>query len=104
MINVHEIIGIIGLRLLVEKTSINLNNSSFLHVPEEENSNINFGIIKVIGNGMKEDGSFVQLHDTFSINQTIIFNKYAGFEIKIFGKKYILVELKDVLSFFTKEQ
>lgn len=55
-----------------------------------------YATIVAVGEGGLVDGNEVKM--VVKVGQRIIFNKYAGSEIKLDGKEYILLKQVDILA------
>lgn len=55
------------------------------------------GVIIAVGNDMEHEGK-LPLKDLVKVGDKVIFSKYSGDEIKIEGKKYLLISRDSLLA------
>ena len=81
----------IGNRVLVESAEKEKTTSSGIIIPDSvnESNKPKLGKVVAIGSKMEED---------ISIGDTIVYGKYAGFEIELEGKKHMILLAEDVLG------
>jgi chaperonin GroES len=87
----------LGQRVLLEKYEEEKRTLSGIVLPDSVTEEKNYGKVISLGTGKKlEDGS----RETFdvSVNDKVIYSKYASTEAKIEGKKYLIVDEKDILA------
>ncbi len=84
-------------RLLVEiKQKNEPTKVGSLILPETNQDKPLIGKIVALGNGIMADNSQVQMQ--VKLNDTILFNKYAGSEFKDNGKTYVLLRQSEILA------
>lgn len=87
----------LGDRLIVEPIEQEEMTASGIVLPETAKEKPMQGKVLAVGPGArKEDGSRV----TMDVNQgdTVLYAKYAGTEVKIENKKYLILKETDVLA------
>ena len=87
----------LGDRLIVEPIEQQEVTASGIVLPETAKEKPMQGKVLAAGPGLrKEDGSRIVLD--VAVGDTILYAKYAGTEIKIDGKKYLIFKESDVLA------
>lgn len=85
----------LGAQVLVEPLELGDKTDSGLYLPESAKEKPQKGKVISVGTGHVEDKKYemdVQAGDT------ILFGKYSPTEIKIDGKEFYFVEMKDILA------
>jgi chaperonin GroES len=87
----------LGDRLIVEPIEQEELTASGIVLPETAKEKPMQGKVLVIGPGArKEDGSRITMD--VSMGDTVLYAKYAGTEVKIENKKYLILKETDVLA------
>jgi chaperonin GroES len=87
----------LGDRLIVEPIEQEEMTASGIVLPETAKEKPMQGKVLVIGPGArKEDGSRIAMD--VSKGDTVLYAKYAGTEVKIENKKYLILKETDVLA------
>jgi chaperonin GroES len=87
----------LGDRLIVEPIEQQEVTASGIVLPETAKEKPMQGKVLAAGPGLrKEDGSRIVLD--VAVGDTVLYAKYAGTEIKIDGKKYLIFKESDVLA------
>jgi chaperonin GroES len=87
----------LGDRLIVEPIEQEEMTASGIVLPETAKEKPMQGKVLAIGPGArKEDGSRIAMD--VSKGDTVLYAKYAGTEVKIEGKKYLILKETDVLA------
>jgi len=87
----------LGDRAVVEPLEQEERTESGLFIPETAKEKPQKGTIIAVGEGRKdEDGKRVPMD--VEAGQTILFAKYGGTEIKIDGKKLLILKESDILA------
>jgi chaperonin GroES len=87
----------LGDRLIVEPIEQEELTASGIVLPETAREKPMQGKVLVIGPGArKEDGSRIAMD--VSKDDTVLYAKYAGTEVKIENKKYLILKETDVLA------
>ncbi|MCU0237167.1 MAG: co-chaperone GroES [Acidobacteria bacterium] len=68
-----------------------------LVIPDTAKEKPMMGIVKAIGNDAELEGK-KPLKDLLKIGDKVLFGKYAGQEIKIGGKKHLVISRSDLLA------
>ncbi len=84
-------------RILVERVEEESTTKGGIIIPDTAKEKPAEGVIKAVGNGkIGEDGKKMPLD--LKAGDKILFGKYAGTEIQIDGKEYIVMREDDVLG------
>lgn len=87
----------LGDRLIVEPIEQEEMTASGIVLPETAKEKPMQGKVLAVGPGSrKEDGSRITMD--VSKGDTVLYAKYAGTEVKIEGKKYLILKETDVLA------
>ena len=87
----------LGDRLVVEPKEKETTTASGLVLPDTASEKPQQGVIIAVGPGARdEDGKRIPMD--VAKGDTILFAKYAGTEIKIDGKKVLILKESDVLA------
>jgi chaperonin GroES len=87
----------LGDRLIVEPIEQEEVTASGIVLPETAKEKPMQGKVLAVGPGArKEDGSRVAMD--VSKSDTVLYAKYAGTEVKIEGKKYLILKETDILA------
>jgi chaperonin GroES len=88
-------------RLIVERVAEENKTKGGLFIPDTAKEKPLEGKVIAVGNGkVLEDGKVRPLD--VKDGDTILFSKYAGTEIKIEGKEYLILREEDVLGVIEK--
>lgn len=83
-------------RVLVEPVEEEERVGSII-IPDTAKEKPQMGLIRAIGIGLKEDDR-LPLKDLVKEGDKVLFSKYAGQEIKIEGKKHLVIKREDLLA------
>lgn len=87
----------LGDRLIIEPTQQEEMTASGIVLPETAKEKPMQGKVLAVGPGArKDDGSRIEMDVT--TGDTVLFAKYAGTEVKIENKKYLILKETDVLA------
>ena len=87
----------LGDRLIIEPTEQEEMTASGIVLPETAKEKPMQGKVLAVGPGArKEDGSRIAMD--VSKGDTVLYAKYAGTEVKIENKKYLILKETDVLA------
>jgi chaperonin GroES len=87
----------LGDRLIVEPIEQEEMTASGIVLPETAKEKPMQGKVLAVGPGArKDDGSRAELD--VSVNDTVLYAKYAGTEVKIDNKKYLILKETDILA------
>ena len=85
-------------RVVIEQTESSNKTKSGLHLPESAQEKSQEGIVVAMG-----EGRWSEFHGKFypsllKLDDRVIFSKHAGTEVTEDGKKYMLLNERDVLA------
>ena len=87
----------LGDRLIVEPIEQEEMTASGIVLPETAKEKPMQGKVLAVGPGSrKDDGSRVAMD--VKVEDTVLYAKYAGTEVKIDGKKYLIMKETDILA------
>ena len=87
----------LGDRLIVEPIEQEEMTASGIVLPETAKEKPMQGKVLAVGPGArKDDGSRAELD--VAVNDTVLYAKYAGTEVKLDNKKYLILKESDVLA------
>ena len=87
----------LGERLVVQPNEQETTTASGLVLPETAKEKPQQGTVLAVGPGKKgDDGKYAGLE--VSVGQVVMYAKYGGTEVKIDGKKYLILKESDVLA------
>lgn len=90
----------LGDRLVVEPKEREETTASGIILPETAKEKPQEGEVVAVGPGRRDDdGKRVEMD--VSVGDTVLFAKYAGTEIKMDGKKLLILKESDVLAIVT---
>jgi len=88
-------------RVVVEPSEGEERTQSGLYIPETAKEKPQEGTIIAIGPGRRDD-SGARIAMDVEVGQSILYAKYGGTEIKIDGKKLLILKETDILAVVTK--
>ena len=84
-------------RIIVERIEEETKTAGGLIIPDTAKEKPQQGKIIAVGNGKKtEDGKVIPLD--VKVGDKVLFGKYAGTEIKVEGKEYMMMREDDILG------
>lgn len=84
-------------RIIVERVEEETKTASGIIIPETAQEKPQEGKVIAVGNGKKtEDGKVIALD--VKVGDKVLFGKYAGTEIKIEGREYMMMREDDILG------
>jgi chaperonin GroES len=83
-------------RVVVEPIEQSSKTESGLFLPENAQEKPRTGKVLAVGMGLYQDGSRVPL--VVKVGDTVLFAKYLGTEVKLDGKKTLIIRESDVLA------
>ena len=86
----------LGDRVIIEVQEEDLQKEGSLFIPDTAKEKPQQGKVIAVGKGRFEDGKWVPLD--VKIDDTILYGKYSGTEIKYHGKEYLIVRESDILA------
>jgi chaperonin GroES len=79
-------------RVLVEPAAAETTTISGIIIPDTAQEKPQKGIVVAVGNGTKD-------HDmTVKVGDNVLYGKYAGTELKLEGKDYLMMRESDLLA------
>ncbi|MAQ75125.1 MAG: co-chaperone GroES [Aquimarina sp.] len=79
-------------RVVVEPLPAETQTASGLYIPDSAQEKQQKGKVAAVGNGKKD-------HDmTVKVGDTVLYGKYAGTELKLDGKDYLIMREDDILA------
>ncbi len=91
----------LGDRVVVEPIEQEDVTAGGIVLPETAKEKPQKGLILAIGPGARDENGKRIVLDV-AVNDTVLFAKYAGTEIKIDGKKYLILRETDILAILEK--
>jgi len=91
----------LGDRVVVEPIEQEDVTARGIVLPETAKEKPQKGLILAIGPGARDDSGKRIVLDV-AVNDTVLFAKYAGTEIKIESKKYLILRESDILAILDK--
>ena len=82
----------IGDRVLVKPAPAVEKTASGIIIPDTAKEKPQKGVIQAVGNGTKDNKMTVKVGDT------VLYGKYAGTELKLDGKDYLIMSETDILA------
>ena len=87
----------LGNRVIIERKEQEQTTKSGIVLTDSAKEKSNEGIVKAVGKGrLLDDGSRVA--PEVKEGDTIVFQQYAGTEVKLDGEEYVIISQKDVLA------
>ena len=79
-------------RVLIEPVAAETTTASGIIIPDNAKEKPQKGYVVAIGNGTKDEPLTVKVGDT------VLYGKYAGTELKLEGKDYLIMRESDILA------
>ena len=79
-------------RVLIEPVAAETKTASGIIIPDNAKEKPQKGNVVAIGNGTKDEPITVKVGDT------VLYGKYAGTELKLEGKDYLIMRESDILA------
>mgnify|MGYP001574631022 FL=1 len=84
-------------RIIVERLEEETKTASGIIIPDSAKEKPQQGIVKAVGKGkVTEEGKVMPLD--VKVGDKVLFGKYAGTDIKLDGKEYLMMREDDVLG------
>ena len=84
-------------RIIVERLEEETTTAAGIIIPDSAKEKPQQGIIKAVGKGkVTEEGKVMPLD--VKVGDKVLFGKYAGTDIKLDGKEYLMMREDDVLG------
>ena len=77
---------------MVTPQAAETKTASGLYIPDSAKEKPQQGTIAAVGNGKKDHKMTVKVGDT------VLYGKYAGTELKLDGKEYLIMREEDILA------
>src|SRR5262245_19811498 len=84
-------------RVVVEPSEGDEKTATGLYLPETAKEKPQQGTIVAVGPGRRDDNGKIVAMDV-AMNDTVLYAKYAGTEIKLDGKKLLIPKESDILA------
>ena len=79
-------------RVLIEPNAAEEKTLAGIYIPDSAKEKPLEGKVLAVGNGTKDEEMILKVGDT------VLYGKYAGTEIELEGKKYLMMRQSDVLA------
>jgi chaperonin GroES len=79
-------------RVLVEPMEAEEKTASGIYIPDTAKEKPQRGTVKAVGSGTKDVTMEVK------VNDVVLYGKYAGTEINVEGKDYLMMKQSDILA------
>lgn len=79
-------------RVLIEPTAAETKTASGIIIPDSAKEKPQEGVVVAVGEGKKDEPLTVKVGDK------VLYGKYAGSELKLDGKDYLIVRESDLLG------
>jgi chaperonin GroES len=84
-------------RIIVERLEEETKTAGGLIIPDSAKEKPQQGLVVAVGNGKKtEDGKVLPLD--VKVGDKVLFGKYAGTEVKVDGKEYMMMREDDIMG------
>jgi len=88
-------------RIVVQPLDAEQTTASGLVIPDTAKEKPQEGTVVAVGPGRFEDGVRVPLD--VAVDDTVIYSKYGGTEVKVKGDEYLILSARDVLAVVGKK-
>ncbi len=79
-------------RVLIEPAAAETKTASGIFIPDTAKEKPQRGTVVAVGNGTKD-------HDmTVKVGDSVLYGKYAGTELKLDGKDYLIMKEEDIFA------
>ena len=86
----------LGDRVVIEVSEGDVKTASGIVLPDAAKEKRQKGTVVAVGAGEYKDGNRVPMD--VKVGDAVIFSKYAGTEVKVDGKDYLVVRQNDILA------
>ncbi len=90
--NHHTMIRPLGTRVVIEPKEAETMTAGGLYIPDNAKEKPQQGAVVAVGPGAKDEPMELKVGDV------VLYGKYAGTEVTVDGKKYLIVKQSDVLA------
>ena len=87
----------LGDRIIIEVAEVELKTKSGIIMPETSKEKPQKGKVVAVGSGKMLDNG-TRVAPEVKVGDLVIFNKYAGSEIKVDDKDYLVIRESDILA------
>ena len=84
-------------RIIIEPSEAETRTASGLVLPDSAQEKPQRGRVLAVGPGKRLDNGTLSVPDV-SVGDTVLYGKYAGTEVKLAGKDYVILRAEDVLG------
>ncbi|MBK0377945.1 co-chaperone GroES [Mucilaginibacter segetis] len=85
-------------RVVVEAAAAETKTASGIYIPETAQEKPQKGTIKAVGPGKYADISGALIPMTIKVGDSVLYGKYAGTEVAIDGKEYLIMRESDIYA------
>ncbi len=86
----------LGDRVVIEVSEGDVKTASGIVLPDTAKEKPQKGIVVAVGAGEYKDGQRIPME--VKVGDAVIYSKYAGTEVKVDGKDYLIVRQNDILA------
>jgi len=86
----------LGNRVLLKPIEAEEKTKSGLYIPESAKEKQQEAVVVAVGDGETKDGKKISIN--LKVGDKVIYESFGGTEIKVDGKKHILMDVKDILA------
>ena len=86
----------LGDRVVIKVSEGDVKTASGIVLPDTAKEKPQEGVVVAVSDGKYVDGKKVALD--VKVNDRVIFSKYAGTDVKVEGKNYLIVRDSDILA------
>ena len=79
-------------RVVIEPKAAETQTASGLYIPDTAKEKPQQGVVVAVGPGKKDEPMEVK------VGETVIYGKYAGTEVSVDGKDYLIMKQSDILA------
>ena len=91
-VNKNTMIKPLGTRVVLEPKEAETMTAGGLYIPDNAKEKPQQGTVVAVGPGSKDEPMEVK------VGETVLYGKYAGTEVTVDGKKYLIVKQSDILA------
>lgn len=88
----------LGDRVVIEVVQKEEKTAGGIVLPDTAKEKPQEGKVIAVGQGRYEDGKRIELE--VKVGDTVLYSKYAGTEVKVDGKEYLIMRESDILAIF----
>nr|WP_294940868.1 co-chaperone GroES [uncultured Mucilaginibacter sp.] len=87
-------------RVVVQAAAAETKTASGIYIPETAQEKPQKGTIVAVGPGKYADNSGALIPMTVKVGDEILYGKYAGTEVTVDGKEYLIMRESDIYAVF----